>query len=35
MQGKVIGNDSAAMEVHAGIDVCKKWLDIAIHPYGH
>jgi len=27
--------DSAAMEAYAGIDVCKRWLDIAIHPYGH
>jgi transposase len=35
MQGKVTLKDSAAIEVYAGIDVCKKWLDIAIHPYGH
>jgi transposase len=34
MQGKVTEKDSAAIEVYAGIDVCKKWLDIAIHPYG-
>src|ERR1700689_2065242 len=34
MQGKVT-EDSAAIEAYAGIDVCKKWLDIAIHPYGH
>jgi transposase len=33
MQGKVT-KDSAAMEAYAGIDVCKRWLDIAIHPYG-
>jgi len=35
MQGKVTLKDSAAMEAYAGIDVCKRWLDIAIHPYGH
>jgi transposase len=33
MQGKVT-EYSAAIEAYAGIDVCKKWLDIAIHPYG-
>ena len=35
MQGKVTLKDSAAIEAYAGIDVCKRWLDIAIHPYGH
>jgi len=35
MQGKVTLKDSAAMEAYAGIEVCKRWLDIAIHPYGH
>jgi transposase len=35
MQGKVTLNGSAATQVYAGIDVCKKWLDIAIHPHGH
>jgi len=35
MQGKVSSNDSAAKQVYVGIDVCKKWLDIAIHPVGH
>lgn len=35
MQGKVTLKDSAASQVYAGIDVCKKWLDIAIHPHGH
>lgn len=35
MQGKVTLKDSAAMEAYIGIDVCKKWLDIAIHPDGH
>jgi len=35
MQGKVTLKDSAAMEAYAGIDVCKRWLDIAIHPHGH
>lgn len=34
MQGKVTLKDSAATQVYAGIDVCKKWLDIAITPYG-
>lgn len=34
MQGKVSSNDSA-VQVYVGIDVCKKWLDIAIHPLGH
>jgi transposase len=34
MQGKVTLKDSAAMEAYAGIDVCKRWLDIAIHPHG-
>ena len=35
MQGKVTLKDSAATQVYIGIDVCKKWLDIAIHPVGH
>lgn len=35
MQGKVTLKDSAATQVYAGIDVCKKWLDAAIHPVGH
>src|SRR5215470_3947589 len=34
MQGKVTLKDSAATQVYAGIDVCKKWLDIAINPFG-
>ena len=34
MQGKVTSKDSAAIEVYVGIDVCRKWLDIAIHPIG-
>ena len=34
MQGKVSPNDSAMEQVYVGIDVCKKWLDIAIHPVG-
>ena len=34
MQGKVTSKDSAAARVYVGIDVCKKWLDIAIHPIG-
>ena len=32
MQGKVTSKNSAATQVYIGIDVCKKWLDIAIHP---
>lgn len=39
MQGKVSSNDSACKQVYVGIDVCKKWLDVAIHgagvPAGH
>jgi transposase len=35
MQGKVSSNDSAMDQVYVGIDVCKKWLDFAIHPVGH
>jgi len=35
MQGKVTLKDSAAMEAYTGIDVCKRWLDIALHPHGH
>ena len=34
MQGKVPSKDSAATQVYVGIDVCKKWLDVAIHPNG-
>lgn len=34
MQGKVTSKDSAATQVYIGIDVCKKWLDVFIHPVG-
>jgi transposase len=35
MQGKVSSNDSACKQVYVGIDVCKKWLDVAMHGVGH
>lgn len=34
MQGKDLPNRSATMEVYVGIDVCKDWLDIYLHPLG-
>jgi transposase len=34
MQGKVLLQDSAMREVYVGIDVSKKWLDVAFHPVG-
>ena len=34
MQGKVLPNRSATMEVYVGIDVCKDRLDIYLHPLG-
>lgn len=34
MQGKVLPKRSATMEVYVGIDVCKDWLDIYLHPIG-
>ena len=34
MQGKVSSKHSAATQVYVGIDVCKKWLDVAVHPVG-
>jgi transposase len=34
MQGKLTLKDSAAPQVYIGGGVCKKWLDIAIHPFG-
>lgn len=34
MQGKVLPNRSATTEVYVGIDVCKDWLDIYLHPLG-
>ena len=35
MQGKVSPERSAASRVYVGIDVCKGWLDVHIHPTGH
>jgi len=35
MQGKVLPNRGATTEVYVGIDVCKDWLDIYLHPLGH
>ena len=34
MQGKVSLEDSAAVRVYVGIDVCKDWLDVHVHPTG-
>jgi transposase len=34
MQGKVLPERSAATRAYAGIDVCKRWLDVHIHPMG-
>jgi transposase len=34
MQGKVSLEDSAAIRVYVGIDVCKDWLDVHVHPTG-
>ncbi len=34
MQGKVLPERSATA-VYAGIDVCKAWLDVYLHPLGH
>jgi transposase len=34
MQGKVMSEHSAPSDVAVGIDVCKEWLDIHIHPAG-
>ena len=33
MQGKVMPNE-AESEVYVGIDVCKAWLDVYLHPSG-
>ena len=35
MQGKVLPERSAAIRVYVGIDVCKGWLDVYLHPIGH
>lgn len=34
MQGKVSSKEHATCAVYVGIDVCKEWLDIHIHPFG-
>ena len=34
MQGKVLPEQSAQAPVYAGVDVCKDWLDIYLHPLG-
>jgi len=34
MQGKVSLEQSAATRVYVGIDVCKEWLDVHVHPCG-
>jgi transposase len=35
MQGKDMPEPSAATRVYVGIDVCKAWLDVHVHPLGH
>jgi len=35
MQGKDMPEPSAATRVYVGIDVCKAWLDVYVHPLGH
>lgn len=34
MQGKKLLGQSANREVYVGVDVCKEWLDIYLHPIG-
>jgi transposase len=34
MQGKVVSERSAEAAVYVGIDVCKAWLDVYLHPLG-
>ncbi|MBC2804356.1 IS110 family transposase, partial [Rhizobium ruizarguesonis] len=34
MQGKVSSERTAMATVYVGIDVCKEWLDIHLHPLG-
>jgi len=34
MQGKVTLAPNAPLDIHVGIDVCKAWLDIYLHPVG-
>lgn len=35
MQGKKLPEPSAEMKVYLGIDACKAWLDVYVHPLGH
>lgn len=35
MQGKDMPEPSATTRVYVGIDVCKAWLDVYVHPLGH
>ena len=35
MQGKDVPEPSAKTRVYVGIDVCKAWLDVYVHPLGH
>ena len=32
MQGKVLPEQSAETAVYIGVDVCKAWLDVYLHP---
>ncbi len=34
MQGKALPERSAEMRVYVGVDVCKDWLDVYLHPIG-
>lgn len=34
MQGKAMPEPDATMPVYAGVDVCKDWLDVHLHPSG-
>ena len=34
MQGKALPERSALMTIYVGIDVCKAWLDVYLHPIG-
>lgn len=35
MQGKVLSERNAMSPVYVGVDVCKGWLDVYVHPAGH
>ncbi len=34
MQGKIMSEQSTPEPVYVGIDVCKEWLDVYLHPAG-